>query len=694
MTTVGEAVASLSRNLLIARSRELEIFRNWLHQDAMPELLNVSGPPGVGKTSLLQAFTEEAAGLGRRVVAVDGQSFGGTPQSLVSALSRTGSRDIDVVIAELNEDRAVVVLDTFDAFEHLTQFLQQQLLPHLDTSVRVAIATRRPLVLAWHPVDGWQKIVRLISLEGFADAESRCYLLRRGVDSPELIEQLVRATAGNPLALSVAADIVVQFGVRDLTHSSPWRVAARSLIGRLLSEAADDAVLVRALEACSLVRVFDEATLAAMTQENDAALAFDRLCGLSVVKPTNHGLTLHDQVRSVIAEDLAWRRPTYHQQLRKRALDHFRSRLRGRPPEERAWLIAECFFLWGNALIHDLFFQADAGEGITVEPASAGDTATLRDLYVESPGPQASRDDALLLDRALRHEATRVRVARRPDGAAVGFSTVLPLCRESIGFLREHPIHACLVDRFLAYARSGSVPACAEGASAHYLLHVIVTERETGAARSALLRDVAGIFGLGGTYLCMTREPVFQQLLKTCGFELVTSRLGDDEEPPSTGWMLDLTRIGFEPWIEGLVGGGRPQAPPHPAQLESEVLGALMHWNDADWLTFNCPTLAGNTSIADRHVVVKLAVEEALARARAESSPAMEQAFRALELAYMNRRASHKEAMCKLAVSRATFYRLCKRAVRAVAAQAIASIRWASVAGETSGRAETHLSPV
>lgn len=672
MTTVGEAVASLSRNLLIARSRELEIFRHWLHQDATPELLNVSGPPGVGKTSLLQAFTEEAAGLGRRVVAVDGQSFGGTPQSLVSALSRTGSHDIDAVIAELNEDRAVVVLDTFDAFEHLTQFLQQQLLPHLDTSIRVAIATRRPLVLAWHPVDGWQKIVRLISLEGFANAESRCYLLRRGVDSPELIEQVVRATAGNPLALSLAADIVVQFGVRDFANSSPWRLAARSLISRLVSEASGDPALVRALEACSLVRVFDEATLAAMTEEDGAALAFDRLCALSVVKPTVHGLTLHDQVRSVIAEDLAWRRPTYHQQLRKRALDHFRKRLHGSSAEERAWLIGECFFLWGNTLIRDLFFQADAGECITVEPASSGDATALRDLYVESLGGKASQDDMELLESALGHETTRVRVARMRDGSVVGFSTVVPLFAESLGFLRQHPVHACLLDRFLGYSRSATVPAGAMGASAYYLLHVIAAEREIGAARSALLRDVAGIFGLGGTYLCTTREPLFQRLLMTCGFELLASRLGDDEEPPSTGWMLDLTRIGFEPWIEGVIGGSRPQGPPDSARLQSELLGALMHWNDGAWLTVNCPILAGNASIVDRPVVVKVAVEEALARARADNPAAMEQAFRALELAYMNRRANHKEAMCKLAVSRATFYRLCKRAVRALADEMIA----------------------
>jgi hypothetical protein len=56
----------------------------------------------------------------------------------------------------------------------------------------------------------------------------------------------------------------------------------------------------------------------------------------------------------------------------------------------------------------------------------------------------------------------------------------------------------------------------------------------------------------------------------------------------------------------------------------------------------------------------------------------MEQAYRALELGYMKRRANHKEAMCSMAVSRATFYRLCKRGVRSLAGEMLTSWRSAS----------------
>ncbi len=57
----------------------------------------------------------------------------------------------------------------------------------------------------------------------------------------------------------------------------------------------------------------------------------------------------------------------------------------------------------------------------------------------------------------------------------------------------------------------------------------------------------------------------------------------------------------------------------------------------------------------------------ALARARAGAAPPQEQAYRALELAYLAKTTSHERAAERLAVSPATFYRLLKRGVHGLA---------------------------
>ncbi|OLC04913.1 MAG: hypothetical protein AUI15_00510 [Actinobacteria bacterium 13_2_20CM_2_66_6] len=680
VTTVGEAVTSLEQSLLIAREAELEIFRNWLLDSGSLEVLNLSGPPGVGKTTLLQAFAREAEKLGRRIAAVDGHSFGATPLSLVTALSADHSSDIQELITELNREHSVVLLDTFEELEHLTGFLQQQLLPYLNTSVRIVIAGRRPLVLSWHRADGWPKIVRLLPVEGFSVTESHSYLARRGLGD-KLIDQVVTATGGNPLALSLAADIVLQFGVRDFAASSHWRLAARSLVSRLLSEAAPDPALVSALEACSVVRVFDEATLSAITHEPDVDAAFDRLCHLSVIKPCPHGLMLHDYVRAIIAQDLLWRRPLHHQTLRRRALDHFRERLRTSSAEDRTWLIAEWFFLWSNALIQETFFGSDGVDNVNVDPGVDVDAAQLRDLYLAEMVGIASDEDVRLLGDVLTYPGTRLRVAREKDGRPMGFSTVVPVCTESIGILERHPVHGKLLERFYVNARRETLPKTADAATAQYLLHVVAASDPGGAVRRPLLRDLAGIFGLGGTYLCTTRDALFDQLMEVCGFEALTSSEEGGDDRPATGWVLDLTRRGFEGWIESIIEGRPTRAVPNPVRLESELQGALVHWNDPDWLATNCSILASAAPIGERPNIVRRAIEEALSRVRTEGSMGTEQACRALELAYMKKRANHKEAMCSLAVSRATFYRLCKRGIHTLAGELLTSWRSASPAG-------------
>jgi hypothetical protein len=671
--TVGEAVASLEQSLLLGRVPELEVFRTWLLKDAeLPELLNVSGPPGVGKTTLLSAFGHEAARLGMCIASADGHSFGATPQGLVTALSGGLSCNVEDLVSRLNSDRSIVLLDTFEELEHLTGFLQQELLPRLETGVKVVIAGRRPLVMAWRRADAWPKIVRLLPLECFSESDSRLYLERRGLERPDVINQVLGATGGNPLALSLAADIVVQFGVRDFAADPQWRLACHSLVRRLLSEVGDDPPLATALEACSVVRVFDEATLAAITGQEDVSRAFDRLCRLSIVKPASNGLMLHDQVRATIAKDLAWRRPHHHQLLRTRALGHLRERLRTSPPADRAWLIGECFFLWGNALIQEMFFGSGPLDGLTVEPPSETDTAMLPDLYERVQAGATLDEDVRLLGDALDYSGTRLRVAKGRDGAPCGFSAVVPVCRESLRFFERHPVHADMLNAFAARDRHEELPPTADRATTHYLLHVVATGDATNAARSALLSDIAAIFGLGAIYICTTREPVFNQMLEACGFQTLAV------QGSATGWMLDLRRLGFDSWIEGLVEGRPPQSRPDRARLELELVSALIHWHDRRWLEGNCPSFSAHVSLLERADCTRQTIQEALSSVRAESSQATDNALRALELAYMERGACHKQAMYSLSVSRATFYRLCKRGIKALAEHMLMSPVWSS----------------
>src|SRR6266545_4227919 len=365
MPTIREAVESLEERLFVGRERDLETFARWLEQPAgpAPEILNVHGPGGVGKSALLAAFRRMATRAGRRVVLLDGRALEVAPEAFLRAVAAgPGSRGAVATgasaMARVNRSKPLVLVDTFEELEELSRWLQEEFLPNLDTEVRVVIAGRFALgpgitevrvVIAGRFALGpgwseWQKIIRSMPLRGLRPAEVRQYLARRGIEDIVLVQQIQAATGGLPLAVSLAADMVQQLGVRRFEAAPEWRLAVRSLVERLLADVRDPD-LREVLEACSVVRQFDEPTLAATLHRRDISMAFDKLCRLSVVRPSEHGLMLHDDLRRMLAGDLRWRKPDRFRELRLAALEHYRARARTAPPAARHWLVAEQLYL-------------------------------------------------------------------------------------------------------------------------------------------------------------------------------------------------------------------------------------------------------------------------------------------------------------------------------------------------------------
>src|SRR3954447_958173 len=85
--TFGSLLSVLEEQSFTGRDRELQRFLTWLQERrALPSLLNVIGPGGVGKTTLLRAFGRQAKRLGQPVMVVDGHDLEATPLAFLSAL--------------------------------------------------------------------------------------------------------------------------------------------------------------------------------------------------------------------------------------------------------------------------------------------------------------------------------------------------------------------------------------------------------------------------------------------------------------------------------------------------------------------------------------------------------------------------------------------------------------------------------
>ncbi len=681
MTRVADAVGQLEESLFVGRRRELDVFRGWLlSQSSQPEVLRISGPGGVGKTTLMHAFRRIALDLRWRVILVDGRDFQ-TRQGLLAVLCDGACTELDDAVAYLNDVRPLILIDTFEELSGLPGFIREDLVPRLDTAVRLAIAGRHAPDLQGPRTDQWLRIIHPLPLDGFTSAEIREYLARRGISDPRLTENVARAAGGNPLAVSLAADMALQFNTRDFTAAPQWHLVVRSLVERLLRDIREPE-LRELLEACAVIHQFDEASLAAISGRDQLLTAFDQLCRLSIVRPAEHGLQLHDDVRRQLAMDLSWRQPERYELLRERALTYYSGRLRTAPPRDHPWLVAECFFLWTNALIQHVFFAPAEPGDVHVESRRPGDDQAIRELHAArietmyaselgdcSSLPLASDRD--FLEAILAYPGSRVRVALNDHDQVLGFSTVIPICRASIPIMRIDPGTSALLDLCWTNRQLGAPPADAESARSFLLCQVVQGPTSAGAVRGALLRDFSGLFALGGTYFCSTVLPSYKSLLEACGFR----RLPEAETPAwgdghmMDGYVLDLSDLGFESWIEAMVTGRPVVGLANVAALEQQVQSVLQHWSDNTWLG-RSPLLrlvqptrhrkAGPAGLRD-------AVEEALAGAERHASREMTMAYRAVRLAYLTDDARHKQAFRELAVSRATFYRMVRRGVRGLA---------------------------
>jgi hypothetical protein len=666
--TIGKTLRSLEEEAFVGRDAELAHLGEWLRdRTGRAAILNVTGPGGVGKSALLEAFAQLAAREGRPSILADGGTFRATPEAFLDVV---GGGPTERAIARLNEAGTLLMIDTFEEITDLEPYLQRTFLPALSTEMKVVIAGRFPLGSNW---GSWLRLIDSMELRSLTALQANRYLQRRGFQDEELCAQILRATRGHPLALSLAADIVRRFGVRDLEVAPEWRLALRGLVRELLRDIRDPK-LTDLLEAAAMVREFDQQTLWAVTGESSRE-TFDQLCRLSVVRPSAYGLMLHDDIRKIVAEDLRWRRPDRYREIRGRAIEHLRDRVAA-DSVDRERLIAERLYLVEDDVVRSLLFHADDPRMTWVEPGHPRrrrDRDDVTRLWREGTATGAQSDQLAWLERLLDHPALRLRFARDREDQRLGFNTSIRLYGGSLPLLRDNQFIDPVITAYFSPEELADLPGGPEESDVWYLLHLAHGPREAEGAQAALLRDILGVVGLGGTYLTTVARPDLKRLVQRLGFQRVGSAglVASGSGIISEGFALDLTTIGVEAWMDAIVAGRPVVRGPRRDEIQQAVHRALVGWHDdADLADSPLSSLAsgqpGRTRAEAADAVRELLLR-VLERARATGRPEQILAYRALELAYLETSLSHDRAAERLNVSRSTFYRLLKRGTKGLA---------------------------
>lgn len=636
--TLGQLVRESEAALFVGRTRELRAVRAALEEaSARPALVYVHGPAGAGKSALLNAcrrLAEEAA-CRPLTLAAEAGSEGGALVLLLDRLERalalapapgeapeTRLERLAAAAAREAAERGLALLvDDYDRLGEEEPLFRERFLERLGPGTCAVLAGRRPPAELWPGRAGWFLTLRELRLEPLDEEEAALLLARLGAGGPAAARALRAVSGGHPgLLVRLAQHLAAGRSAGDGRGGVPAEAGDEEELDGFLVERwlhprtrrtawrAGGAALDEAVAAASLPPFFDRPSLRAAVGETAAEAAWPVLEPVALPAPGGV-LRLPESLRARLRALVRRQRPWAEARWRRRLLAHAleRAAFAGRQGRsETAWPLA-----------------AELAEEAAWYPAlhpAAERSAGWRVLEEACPG-------ACPLTRPPRR-CLQVRDARgRPAGCLVALPS---------------PRRPAVLEVTDAWEPEGAVGAL-----------------------GLLLRQLAGGFHtrvevrVTAPALSRLRAPGGRPLLAALGFEPEPGPRGADP-----AWRLDLGRRGFAGWLGAILGQPAPLLPPERwAEAAREALLAL---REPERLA------AGELgrALAERH---RRAVGPAWIRSwllDALRSPELEEGGdvvpvrRLLQLYYVERVGSHERVAEHLNVSRATYFRWHREALR------------------------------
>lgn len=414
--TLQHRLADRVRESFVGRSGELSILLQVLEEEG-PLVIHVHGVAGVGKSTLLAVFADEARARGATVLRLDGRSVEPTERGLLRALAETTAAsepDLDRISQRLTQmgPRVVLVLDTYEVLRLMDAWLRRELVPGLPEGARVVLAGRHSPVASWLISPEWHGLFRSVSLGPLRDRDALGLLGLAGVDDATAV-RIQRFARGHPLALRLAAQAVQDAPETDLERMTLPRVL-ETLAGLYLSEV-EDAGTRSVLEASCVLRRVTHSLVEAIEPTADSRV-WDRLRSLPFVHSGPDGLFVHDAVREAIASSLRTADPARHRAVRRAAWKQLQDELRGAAREELWTYTADMLHLLENPVVRDAFFPSDAQQLYT-EPARREDGAGIHEIIARHENPESAE----ILAGWWEWRPSAFHVVREGGGSVAGF---------------------------------------------------------------------------------------------------------------------------------------------------------------------------------------------------------------------------------------------------------------------------------
>jgi AAA ATPase domain len=635
--TLGQRLVHRDQARFVGRQRELELFNELFVDDPPANVVLLHGPAGIGKSTLLREVVRRGQRCGWRPHWIEGRDLPPVADALEDALR--GARQ---------EERPLIVLDSYERMTALGGYLRRSVLPSLPERAIVAVARRGPPEASWS-AGGWETVVREVELGGLSWEESRELLRLAGVKDRGLVREAVLWSQGSPLALALAGEPGARWRPASEGGGPADPRVVRALVRRLAGSELEGAQLA-VLGVAAIARLTTLDLLRQVLPETNAERGYRWLASRTFTETLGDGITLHDLVRKALRADLRRRDPNHQRELRRRIADYLHARaVAGNLPLsiDLAHLIENPAIRWG--------YSWEASGRYRIDSVRPGDAGAVKAVLAE----RSHGGWWPLLKRFFDEAPARIGIARDPEDRLAGYLvSVTP--RNAPSFAADDP----LLGPWLAHAHSRS-----PGGNA-VLWHDAVDLAERGSVQAML--GVAGILQSGLTNPRLAYLPILPRLSEALEFARVLgARHVPELDLELAGVRVECHLLDYGPG--GLLGAQRDVVyaelglpAPHAPPIEVEVVRqALRDLNVPSSLAAN--ELASGDSLEERAESVHALLAEAAEQAFGDTADEL-LLRRVLIRGYLDPAPSHELAAQELNLSRSAYFRRLKMAVERIAA--------------------------
>lgn len=592
-TSIGGHLKSVKQESFVGRQKELQQFEDTLlGRCAEWKILNVYGPGGIGKSSLLDAFRRCAEQHNTFYLYLDAKDLQGSPQVVIDKLNQalaladtTPGDDLDMAMASLYhiaDSRPIaLVIDSYEAVGELNRWLREAFLARLPNGSALVIAGRYALNELWQDHDSWCKIIEPMPLTDFDQQQSSEYLKLQGIDNPRTIEQAWRYSQGHPLALNLIALVVNREGDTAIDDIPDRPDVINKLVHRWLREI-DDEALRTLVEAAAVVRTFDQDLLSSISEQQINALVFEDLISCSFVRHHHNGWALHDLVRDALVRSQRARSANTLHERQIKALHHFARRATERASStQRSRMLHEFFYLLGDELVNALLYNDSLETGLYLETATDKDLNDLKkymqdwrdkrgviagiklELYNRDQQTEMAQwveseprePEFLKMKEILQHMPGTIRTLRDPQHQLRGMTIVYPINQQTLPYLQQQPVSSDFANHLATQDNNGIGNNLAH--TQDWFIRLIDTRDSSDLeARRVLSRDLVNLFIRPARFITTTPLAFYQEMLTRFGFTRI-----EDIEPhydfgadrPSPYFELDLRGPRLNMYLQNMI---------------------------------------------------------------------------------------------------------------------------------------------